>query len=173
MLASPLPSLARSAASRYKGFIKDCPSGQLDAAGFQKIYKQFFPFGDPTKFATFVFNVFDENKEGRVEDPSPLPQPRITQQCCLLTGAFKLYDLDNDGYITRNEMLDIVDAIYQMVGNTVELPEEENTPEKRVDRIFAMMDKNADGKLTLQEFQEGSKADPSIVQALSLYDGLV
>ncbi|XP_042300449.1 neuronal calcium sensor 1-like, partial [Sceloporus undulatus] len=91
----------------------------------------------------------------------------------VISGAFKLYDLDNDGYITRNEMLDIVDAIYQMVGNTVELPEEENTPEKRVDRIFAMMDKNADGKLTLQEFQEGSKADPSIVQALSLYDGLV
>ncbi|XP_060010052.1 protein GPR107 isoform X1 [Lagenorhynchus albirostris] len=51
----------------YKGFIKDCPSGQLDAAGFQKIYKQFFPFGDPTKFATFVFNVFDENKDGRIE----------------------------------------------------------------------------------------------------------
>uniref|UniRef100_A0A8C5FCY8 EF-hand domain-containing protein n=1 Tax=Gadus morhua TaxID=8049 RepID=A0A8C5FCY8_GADMO len=167
----------------YKGFIKDCPSGQLDAVGFQKIYKQFFPFGDPTKFASFVFNVFDENKDGRIEfsefiqalsvwatgvPPPPPPPPSLPS-----SRAFKLYDLDNDGYITRDEMLNIVDAIYQMVGNTVELPEEENTPEKRVDRIFAMMDKNADGKLTLQEFQEGSKADPSIVQALSLYDGLV
>ncbi len=31
--------------------------------------------------------------------------------------------------------------LYILQGNTVELPEEENTPEKRVDRIFAMMDK--------------------------------
>uniref|UniRef100_A0A673H5X6 Neuronal calcium sensor 1 n=1 Tax=Sinocyclocheilus rhinocerous TaxID=307959 RepID=A0A673H5X6_9TELE len=151
----------------YKGFIKDCPSGQLDAAGFQKIYKQFFPFGDPTKFASFVFNVFDENK---VKCKSLLGS---CSKEFLLGWRHSLYDLDNDGYITRDEMLNIVDAIYQMVGNTVDLPEEENTPEKRVDRIFAMMDKNADGKLTLQEFQEGSKADPSIVQALSLYDGLV
>jgi hypothetical protein len=30
-----------------------------------------------------------------------------------------------------------------------------------------------DGKLTIDEFREGSKKDPTIVQALSLYDGLV
>lgn len=33
----------------------------------------------------------------------------------LFTGAFRLYDVDNDGFITRDEMYNIVDAIYQMV----------------------------------------------------------
>lgn len=31
------------------------------------------------------------------------------------SGAFRLYDVDNDGYITREEMYNIVEAIYQMV----------------------------------------------------------
>ncbi|CRK36445.1 hypothetical protein BN1708_007044 [Verticillium longisporum] len=53
------------------------------------------------------------------------------------------------------------------------LPEDEDTPEKRVRKIFRMMDKDENGSLDMEEFKEGSKRDETIVSALSLYDGLV
>uniref|UniRef100_A0A914H619 EF-hand domain-containing protein n=2 Tax=Globodera TaxID=31242 RepID=A0A914H619_GLORO len=159
----------------HKGFVRDCPNGMLTEIGFQKIYKQFFPQGDPSDFAGYVFKVFDENKDGAIEFHEFIKALSITSRGNLdekLQWAFRLYDLDGDGFITREEMELIVGSINRMVGDSVKLAEDDNSPEKRVDRIFAMMDKNNDAKLTLDEFKEGAKADPSIVHALSLYEGL-
>eukprot|EP00096_Caligus_rogercresseyi_P003337 TRINITY_DN1619_c4_g1_i1.p1 TRINITY_DN1619_c4_g1~~TRINITY_DN1619_c4_g1_i1.p1 ORF type:complete len:195 (-),score=52.06 TRINITY_DN1619_c4_g1_i1:747-1331(-) len=154
----------------HKGFLKDCPNGLLTEQGFVKIYTQFFPNGDPTKFASLVFRVFDENQDGSIEFEEFIRALSVTSRGNLdekLHWAFRLYDVDNDGYITRQEMYNIVDAIYQMVGQQP-INEDENTPQKRVEKIFDQMDKNGDDKLTIEEFKEGSKADPRIVQALSL-----
>jgi len=48
----------------------------------------------------------------------------------ILPGAFQLYDIDRDGTITYDEMLQIVRAIYKMTDQMVQLPEDEDTPEK-------------------------------------------
>lgn len=37
-------------------------------------------------------------------------------------------------------MANIVDAIYSMIGNMLELPKDEDTPQKRVQKIFENMD---------------------------------
>ncbi|KAI7156536.1 neuronal calcium sensor 1 [Hortaea werneckii] len=160
----------------YKGFLKDCPSGMLTKAEFQKIYKQFFPFGDPSSFADYVFNVFDADKSGSIDFKEFICALSVTSRGKMedkLDWAFQLYDIDGDGKISYDEMLAIVEAIYKMVGSMVKLPEDEDTPEKRVKKIFRMMDKDENGSLDMAEFKEGSKRDETIVSALSLYDGLV
>ncbi|VDB97022.1 unnamed protein product [Peniophora sp. CBMAI 1063] len=160
----------------YKGFVKDCPAGQLDKTEFSRIYKQFFPFGDPGEFSEYVFDVFDVNKNGTIDFKEFICALSITSRGSLdekLRWAFQLYDIDKDGTITYQEMLQIVQSIYKMTGEMVKLPPDEDTPEKRVDKIFRNMDKDNNSSLTYEEFVEGSKQDPTIVQALSLYDNLV
>jgi Ca2+-binding EF-hand superfamily protein len=178
---------------------------------FQKIYRQFFPFGDPSSFADYVFNVFDSDKSGSIDFKEFICALSVTSRGKMedkLDWAFQLYDIDGDGKISYDEMLAIVEAIYKMVhylvtyfpilisllsiftsgkfykrsyliltwqqvGSMVKLPEDEDTPEKRVKKIFRMMDKDENGSLDMEEFKEGSKRDETIVSALSLYDGLV
>ncbi|KAJ2615595.1 neuronal calcium sensor 1 [Coemansia reversa NRRL 1564] len=160
----------------HKGFLKDCPSGELNRTEFKGIYKQFFPFGDPSRFADYIFEVFDRNHNGSIDFTEFLQALSITSRGSpeeKLRWAFELYDIDGDGLITKDEMLKIVDAIYRMVGSMVQLPKDEDTPEKRVVKIFHLMDKNNDGHIDLAKFKEGSHQDPLIMQALNLYDGLV
>ena len=158
----------------YRGILLDMPNGRMDVEEFKKIYNRMFPSGVDDRYAEHVFRSFDKNKDGQIDFREFVMSISITSRGTLeqkLQWAFKVYDIDEDGYITRKEMLEIVKAIFKMsrhnsLSSTLSVSEDAVSPEQRVDEIIKQLDANMDGKLSEQEFIEGSRNNPDIVSKL-------
>ncbi|KAG8004029.1 Kv channel-interacting protein 1, partial [Nibea albiflora] len=51
----------------YRGFKNECPSGVVNEETFKQIYSQFFPHGDASTYAHFLFNAFDSAHTGSIK----------------------------------------------------------------------------------------------------------
>ncbi|KAL7635401.1 UNVERIFIED_CONTAM: hypothetical protein RMT77_014468 [Armadillidium vulgare] len=157
----------------YRGFKAECPTGIVNEDTFKGIYSQFFPQGDATAYAHYVFSTFDTENNGSIsfEDfvtiLSELSRGSMSEK---LRWAFSLYDINGDGYITKEEMLDIVSAIYSLLGRNAVPSVEEHTTHEHVDRIFEKLDINGDGVVTFEEFMEICTADETIANSLTILD---
>ncbi|KTG44049.1 hypothetical protein cypCar_00003076 [Cyprinus carpio] len=91
----------------YRSFKNECPSGLVNEETFKLIYSHFFPHGDSSAYAHFLFEAFDRHKNGAIsfEDfvvgLSIILRGTVTDRLC---WAFSLYDLNKDGCITKEKM---------------------------------------------------------------------
>ncbi|XP_035516183.1 Kv channel-interacting protein 2-like isoform X5 [Morone saxatilis] len=160
----------------YRGFKNECPSGAVNEETFKSIYSQFFPQGDSSMYAHFLFEAFDTNNNGSVsfEDfvmsMSIILRGSVTDK---LNWAFNLYDLNKDGCITREEMTDIMHSIYDMMGKYTYPNMKDSAPKEHVDNFFQKMDKNNDGVVTIEEFLETCQKDENIMQSMHMFDNVI
>ncbi|XP_021202362.1 Kv channel-interacting protein 4-like [Bombyx mandarina] len=157
----------------YRGFKQECPSGAVDEEAFKNIFCQFFPLGDATQYAHYVFNTIKHKQSGRVNFEeflgilSRVARGSVQEK---LSWVFALYDVDGDGRISRAEMLSVVQAIYELLGRAVAPPAHPTAAKDHVDRIFHLIDTNADGVVTPDELARWCSRDPALLRSLDTLD---
>uniref|UniRef100_A0A8C1HX49 Kv channel interacting protein 3b, calsenilin n=2 Tax=Cyprinus carpio TaxID=7962 RepID=A0A8C1HX49_CYPCA len=162
--------------SLYRGFKNECPNGLVDEETFKSIYSQFFPQGDATTYAHFLFNAFDMDRNGsiRFEDfvigLSVLLRGSVTEK---LRWAFNLYDINKDGCITREEMLAIMKSIFDMMGRYTYPCVKDDAAFEHVEKFFQKMDRNRDGVVTIDEFIETCQKDENIMSSMQLFENVI
>ncbi|KAG5326959.1 KCIP2 protein, partial [Acromyrmex heyeri] len=141
----------------YRAFKQLCPRGCAISSDLKPAYAKLFPLGDSARYAQIVFNNIDRNGDGIVNfndllrAMTSIINGNVDQK---LSWIFEFYDLNGDGCITRQEMLTIVSAIYEMVQNAQTIQSMVN---QQVDKFFEKMDANRDGIISREEFMNGCK----------------
>ncbi|XP_042232986.1 Kv channel-interacting protein 1-like [Homarus americanus] len=150
----------------YRSFKDRCPTGVVREDAFKELYFQMFPKGaSSSKYPHYVFNNLDKENTGVInfEDLitllSRLSRGSLNDR---LKWIFTLYDLNGDGCITRQEMTDVVQAVYDLMGKHTDTPVDEQTVGQKVEALFTTLDLNKDGVITLDEFTEACSQDSTI-----------
>ncbi|XP_019749494.1 guanylyl cyclase inhibitory protein [Hippocampus comes] len=159
-------------------FINKCPSGLITIHEFQRHFCNGTVVRESAEYAEQIFRTLDKNQDGLVDFReyvmaiSLLVEGSAVER---LRWSFKLFDKDGDGAIIREEMLNIMQAVYKM-NETAGLKEPNSlTAEECTDQIFLRLDKDNNAVISMEEFIEGAldddwirkmlECDPSTVRA--------
>jgi neuronal calcium sensor 1 len=125
----------------HQNFLKECPSGKLTQKDFVKLFKEVHPSENKKekadKFCAYVFKVIDKENHGFISFQDfvlcfALTSDGDFREKCEF--AFKLYDLDKDGKISKKEMTQVLTALYDLSG--IDNRKGDNSPEKKVNDII-------------------------------------
>ncbi|XP_052444772.1 guanylate cyclase activator 1d [Carassius gibelio] len=147
----------------YNKFMRESPSGLITLFELKSILGLQGMNEDANSYVDQVFFTFDMDGDGYINFVeyiaaiSLMLKGEINQK---LKWYFKLFDQDGNGKIDKDELETIFTAIQDITRNR------DIVPEEVVALIFEKIDVNGEGELTLEEFIEGAKDHPDIMDML-------
>ena len=122
---------------------------------------------DVAKIETHAFRIYDENQNGFIDFHE------FMTVFCIFTGeesvsvlekVFRIFDVDNTGTITKDEMLILVKDIHALIKDDTK----DYSDEEVALRAFEEMDANKDGRVTRDEFVSAVMDHKKFSQYLAL-----
>uniref|UniRef100_A0A1I8EHY5 EF-hand domain-containing protein n=1 Tax=Wuchereria bancrofti TaxID=6293 RepID=A0A1I8EHY5_WUCBA len=136
-------TMLRRLARRFKKLDLD-GSGSLSVDEFMSL-----PELQQNPLVQRVIDIFDEDGDGEVdfrEFIQGISQFSVKgDKTVKLKFAFRIYDMDRDGYISNGELFQV---LKMMVGNNLK----DNQLQQIVDKTILFHDKDGDGKISFDEF---------------------
>ncbi len=162
---------------RHEKFLTDCPHGYMTRKQFISMYSSLCPNKNAERFASHIFRAFDLDKSNTVDFREFLIGLSMTSTTSSpqtkLEWIFHVFDIDGNGLLTRNECLEVIDAIVRFDQSQQNNECSENTERLILSAKNSMMrifDNVSDGRcntLTMTQFVEGCQKDELISQLLA------
>ncbi|XP_061597474.1 recoverin-like [Cololabis saira] len=157
----------------YQNFKKQCPTGRISKEEFQNIYIKFFPESDANTYAQHVFRSFDTNDDGTLDFKEYIIALHMTstgKTTSKLEWAFSLFDVDKNGYLTKPEVTEICASIFKLIpkDEVEDLPDDENTPQKRADKLWSIFEKGENDRIAEGEFIQKLLEDDDALALIQL-----
>jgi len=137
----------------FDQFVTEHPNGKMKKKYFRELMEKALPKQDAGKMVDHVFRIYDKNNDGVIDFVEFMVVYHIMAEGSpeeVLRQMFRVFDVNNDGSINNKEMKRLVKDMMGLIRD-VDSPEDA-TKEMIASSAFAEMDKDEDGKVTVDEF---------------------
>ena len=154
--------------SSFNDFVKKHLDGKIKPKDFHQMMSRALPRKDATKMEKNVFRLYDTNNDGCIDFTEFMTTFLIMadgEPEEVLTKIFRVFDVNGDGSITLKEMTKLTTDMYGLLKS-----KDPNLAAKDMiaKAAFAEMDKDQDGKVTLEEFIAACLGQEEVSKMLAL-----
>lgn len=143
------------------------PSGKISLPSLNDLFSVLFPFGNVAPFCSRLFSNINISQSGEIELEELLIAFTI-----LFKGSsfervrwiFRFYDVDNDGFVSRDELIRGLESVNMMISNSTE----ELNVRRIADEIFQAV-KNESGFLSFNDFEILAKSNFENLKKISFF----